>query len=495
MEILRELSSLIGLKKINKIDTLYAENESESVYTRLYHLAREYNVNNYSEDDIALEIANVPRTHKKYGMIKSRFIKKALNQIIFIDTSNDLPINTKEILTANRLAYLSRLLFSLGATKSSIYLLNKAIPILEKNELLEPLINLYKIKLTEYVINNQPKKLKQVSEKIKNYCHNLNDEINVTILYEKIGLIYNKSEILTASDYSNLNDAVSELKSLNINEKSTFDSIWKKSLLLIEFHQYNGEYTKLYDEIYLIESLLNKKAHFNHQNRKIQILSWKLEAFGYLHEVSKGNIIVYDLLLLINSINSNWFSVQRKILFFYIHTNQYEKAFEITEKITNLNEFKTYNENFKELWIMWHTYLEIYSKKEKIDELKKIKIYKVLNSVNRMTKDKLGVNTAKIIMELWYNFLTKDYDSLIDAYNAVSIYKTRYITPNKLKRTAILFDFITTSSINSFRKDDLIEKGNKALQKFEELKNSNAEKRAYEIIYEKLIEVMMGRKQ
>ncbi|MCB9096310.1 MAG: hypothetical protein H6630_01470, partial [Arcobacter sp.] len=163
---------------------------------------------------------------------------------------------------------------------------------------------------------------------------------------------------------------------------------------------------------------------------------------------------------------------------------------------TNLNEFKTYNENFKELWIMWHTYLEIYSKKEKIDELKKIKIYKVLNSVNRMTKDKLGVNTAKIIMELWYNFLTKDYDSLIDAYNAVSIYKTRYITPNKLKRTAILFDFITTSSINSFRKDDLIEKGNKALQKFEELKNSNAEKRAYEIIpYEKLIEVMMGRKQ
>lgn len=492
MEEIKEIVQFLSIKKLRRIETLNIEEEGDSVYRDFYYTL--LNEPNISEEELAQKIANTTKNDKKYGMIKSRFKKKLFNHALFLDLSENITKQTIEISNAYRNIYIATLFMNNNLRKSSYYITNKNIKTLEKYELIDLLIRAYQIKLSQSSIEYKPKKLDEYANKLIYYTKAFSIYTKTMIIYEKIGLLYSKYEILKVSDLKKLEQLVEETSILLKEKEVTFNTKWMLYSIQMEYHEYIGDYILLFNKADEIEKTLSKNPTFFYKTRKVLLYTWKLDALGNLKN-NEGNDKLINLLQKFYDKNTmGWFLIQRKLLLYYINIEEYSLAIEITENTIDSQKYSSLQPKLQEMWLLWHTYLQILNANYNQEKLATIKLAKILNSVPQISKDKLGLNTLVRTLEIIYRYLIYDDENLIETYNALLIYKSRYLKPNKLRRAQIFFDMITATSKRGFTNETTKREGEKALKRYERLKNDNPERKAYEFIpYEKLIEVMMGR--
>jgi len=491
MKILKELVFAINKKKLRPIETLNLEGDGDSVYRKFYYKIK-FSEGEIDESNIAEELCNTNPSDKKYLMVKSRFRKRLINHLFFLDYSTNLNEHSKKITEAYKYVYLAKVLNLIGAKNTSTYLINKALPVLEKYEVLEVLITAFQLKINEYSFKNNFKKIDDYSKQLMHFLYLFENESKVYILFQKSGYVFSKAEILNEKDFQALEVYVNEIKILGQQKNISFKSSWFSLLVQVEFLEYIGAYDQVIEKCKKIETILNKNPQFKTNTRIVLTQTFLLEAYGKLNYLKEGEEIVTAIKDIYVETSFNWFHVQRKILFFYVNTKQYVKALEIVNHVVSSKAFKNYNPRFKELWILWQAFIKtILLKKGEV-----LKIEKVMNSVVSMTKDHLGVNTTRQVLEIFYKFLVGREEEIIDKTNILAINKSRYLKPNKLKRASLFYDFIIKSSKSGFQNVKMQKIGTKTLNDLLVLQNSNPEKRAYEIIpYEEIIEMMLAKKK
>ncbi|MCB0536996.1 MAG: hypothetical protein KDE33_05650 [Bacteroidetes bacterium] len=492
MDEIKEVVQFLSKKKLRRIETLNLEEEGDSVYRDFYYIL--LNEPNISEEELAKKIANTSKEDKKYGMIKSRFKKRLFNHALFLELSENSTKQALEISNAYRSIYTSVLFRGNNIRKASYYIVNKTLKVIEKYELLDLLIIAYQIKLNESNFYNKPKKLNEYADKLLYYSKALSNYSNCLVIYEKASLILSKSKVLNQADLEKLNALIQDSLTVSELPEATFETKWTMFNFKMNYYEYIGDYQSIEKQITYFEKIFLKKPILFYKTRKLLLYSWKLDAFGYL-KIRKGAKSLINYLHDLYEPNSmGWYYIQRKILYYYMHTEQYVFAIDISHNVIESKKMTELNIKLQEMWLLWHTYLQILNANYNQEKLATIKLAKILNSVPQISKDKLGLNTLVRTLEIIYRYLIYDDENLIETYNALLIYKSRYLKPNKLRRAQIFFDMITATSKRGFTNETTKREGEKALKRYERLKNDNPERKAYEFIpYEKLIEVMMGR--
>ena len=496
MKVIKELIRVLDKSKLQPINVLDFSNTRMNKYKSYYDaiLNDEY----LDEDELALKFSENTVSSKKYLMFKNRFRKRLSNYVFFMDYSGvDKAINF--VSKAYRFTFMAKLLMLVGAKNGSYYFTNKSLKLAVEYELYELLLIINQIYITKYSFSNNYNKLNLEIEKQNENLIYYSNELKIEALYAKSGIIISKSEILSKINFDNYENIIFEINKLSESNKVSFKSFWLAKSCEIEYCEYIGDYKKVLQNCIELDNLLIEKPQFSYNVRKLVLATWKLEAYGALGKLEAAKTLLEELDELVKKNVSNWFHVQRKVFEFYFNTKQYEKALHLSLKVLEHEGFKSYNSRFKEIWILRNAYASLICAVLNLDSkltLKEVKIEKVLNSISSMSKDKLGVNLATIVLEIMYKYFNNDMDDLIDKYNVLMHYKIRYLKPAKLTRATIFFNFIVRTSQKGFMKDVIKKESDRALQKLSNVKNQNAEKRSYEIIpYEDIIEMMLAKKK
>lgn len=492
MEDIKEIVFFISKKKLRHIETLNMDEEGDSIYRDFYYLL--LNEPNITEEDVAKRLTNTDKKDKKYAMLKSRFKKRIYNHLLFLGLSETSTENNIIFSEAYKSTYIAKLLQINSLITPSYEIVRKNLKTLIKYQILESLITAYQIILNYQARNNQFKKFDSTKELLMKYSYAFIIEIEIQSLYEKAGILYSKSEILSYADTKKLFEIINRASEIVNDSNILFKAQWLSYVLLMEYYEYIGDVEMISKNIVEVENLLKRNKIMFFKVRKLMLFTWQLKVFGEKKLLSRGEKTIKELFKLYDKNNINSFYSYRKILDYYVVTNQYRKALDLAINTINNSSLQNIGEKNKELWLLWHTYLQMIGANYNQELLNEIKIAKVLNSVPQISKDKLGLNTLVRTLEIVYRYLVYDDENLIETYNALLIYKSRYLKPNKLRRAQIFFDMLTAVSKGGYTNQKMKQQGEKALKRYERLKNDNPERKAYEFIpYEKLIEIMMGR--
>lgn len=492
MKEIKEIVKFLSKKKLRHIETFNLDDNTTSVYRKMYYEI--LNNETITEDELADKIAGTKKSDKKYGMIKSRFKRRLFNHILFLDLAENATEVNKIISAAYKQIYVAKLLQINNLLDASHYMVKKAMPILLKQELLEPLLTAYQIKINHHSRKGQSTKVERLSEELINISKALMLQNQVFTLYEKAGLLYSKAERLNYRDANKMAEIITSLNRVIEIDNIQFKAKWTALVIINEYAVYQGDYSKFRGTLSKIKKLLKDNPHFNYKVRKLLVLTWELTLKANLNEIAEGLLLIKKIRDLYDENNLNWFFGERKILFYYISITSYSEAHSTSINVLGNNNFKLLNNKTQEMWVLWHTYLSIIKAEYDTKKLKEINLLKVLNSVSKISQDKTGLNTLVRNLEILYKYLIDDKESLIEMPNSLTIYKSRYLKPNKLRRAQIFTDFIIKSGKEGFLKGPLKINGAKAIKKLENLKNDNPEKKAFEFIpYEKLIEIMVNK--
>ena len=127
-----------------------------------------------------------------------------------------------------------------------------------------------------------------------------------------------------------------------------------------------------------------------------------------LRDFFNGKQAAEKCLKLLEEGTFNWFKYYEMYFVLCMHTEQYDQAFQIYNKIVNHRRFSFLQSNIKEIWKIYGAYLDYLIANGKVpiaEEAKsvfKFKLGKFLNETPIFSKDKRGLNIAILVIQILF---------------------------------------------------------------------------------------------
>ena len=160
----------------------------------------------------------------------------------------------------------------------------------------------------------------------------------------------------------------------------------------------------------------------------------------YTRQFGKLDTYAYQILALLEDNSFNWFRVQEILLLAALHTEEYDEAFEILQKVQNNPYLASQPPQINELWKIFEAYLWylVTIKKVNLSEAEKqqnnFRINRFVNDVPLLSKDKGGMNVSVLIIQFLFFVAQKKADECESRINAMNKYCSRYLSdPNSLR--------------------------------------------------------------
>lgn len=137
----------------------------------------------------------------------------------------------------------------------------------------------------------------------------------------------------------------------------------------------------------------------------------------------------------------NWFKSHELYFYLSMHTEQYEKAFEIINQVIQHPRFQFLPEIIKEIWSIFEHYGYYLCVIGKISANVnyKFKSTKFSNDLPKFTKDKAGMNVAIIILKIIFMIQERREAMFLDQMEAIEQYCYRHLNESETRRS---FKFI-----------------------------------------------------
>ena len=134
---------------------------------------------------------------------------------------------------------------------------------------------------------------------------------------------------------------------------------------------------------------------------------------------------------------NNWFKTLELKTVLYLHTGQYQKAFDIYDRVRKHKDKKYLQQTYQEMWLLIEAYLYFLIANGHIAplsiataDLGEFKISKFLNKMDLYGKDKEGLNIPTLIAKIILLLSEKRTDEINDYLEALNKYRQRYVGQN-----------------------------------------------------------------
>ena len=155
------------------------------------------------------------------------------------------------------------------------------------------------------------------------------------------------------------------------------------------------------------------------------------------------------------------FIAQYYLFIIYMRTSKYEEAREVLreEMAPLLEKMKQpiYDENFQ----IFNTYIQFLEQRGILDaSLKRFRIQRFLNDVPTYSKDKQGLNSSVLILQILFFLHQKNYSNIIDRVDALKQYSYRYLRKDETLRTNLFIKMLNSmvkADFNRIRTERYVE--------------------------------------
>ena len=358
MKQLIEISKIVTKKKVKKIEIFdeYSLRHRKSKFNEFYEGLMD---DKFKGDiDAADYLYGCRPTDDKYRQLKSRFRKRLLNTVFFLDVNLPSASNyDRAYFSCNKDWTLVKILQSKGAHVTAAALARQIYTVALRYSLADVIVNCARI-LREYSVQEGDEKAyDEYDDMVVRYQKVLDAELESEQLYQRTLLSYYKPRDKSHDFEHRLDEYCQRLRSME--ERFPESPVVFYNTYLV--HVYRFEMSRDYQSMLAIcdhaENYIESRPKSYQKEKSYVFQLKKMSAYLHMGDYSNGRANAEKVLATFKEGSSDWFEFMEYYFLLAMHTDNYTSAIAIFNRAIASNKYKKLPEETRFKWETFEVYL------------------------------------------------------------------------------------------------------------------------------------------
>lgn len=497
MKNLKEISKLITKQKIRKIE-IFDEKYLENADGKFHQLFEGLQNNRFRNDrEAAKYLYNGTPNEPKYRQLKSRFRRRLLNTLFFIDSSKKVVSNYERANAAcNKDWALVNILLAYHADGPAYQLAKQTLTTAKNYQITEIILGCARILKNEAALKGDINSFNEYERLFSQYTQIQKSEARSEELYQRVLINYLKQ----TAEAIDIEAFCQELLMLDEQYESAIISYNMYLVWMLRFEMAEN-YLQMLEVCERAEKELEQKTEFVIREKQIIFHTKKMLAHLHLQDYFNGKKNAETCLNSYRKGSVIWFKFMEFYLLLALHTDQYIQAVAIFNQAYYHTSFKKLSHQERDKWFLYEAYLHYLIHYLKSDQAilrqqqkKRFPINPFLKKIPDFSKEERIFEVLTLILQILLYIENKKYTTAIMLINQLKNMANRQLKQEGYLRTIQFIRLLRQLERANFNVEEL-----NNIQKF--LDALGEQPFAYrgiikdlEIIrYEKLWEMLIGR--
>lgn len=360
MKNLIEVSKILTKKKVRKIEILDSSTleGKNSKFSEFYESLAAQKFKN--DRDAASALYGCSPTHDKYRQLKSRFRKRLLNTLFFIDLN--VPGASgydRAYFTCNKDWTLVKILISNDAHLTAEYLAKQILLIAQRFRFADVIVNCSRI-LRKYAVDaGNEADFMEYDRLIKEYSSILEAEIQSEELFQQTMLSYK----VAVADVDEMSEKVLGFCESLVKLSENFDSpVVNYNMYLVWAFRYEiqRDYSAMLAVCNQAEQYIESNPDYLQEDKLAAFHLKKMTAYLHLRDFKNGKVNAEKSLQVFPEGSNTWFLFMEYYLLLAFHTDNFINAMAIFNWAKSHSKFKKQELETREKWKIYEVYLNYF---------------------------------------------------------------------------------------------------------------------------------------
>lgn len=462
MKNLIEISKIVTKRKVKKIEIFddHSLKHKNSKFNEFYEALL---ANKFKNDrDAASFLYSCSPTDAKYRQLKSRFRKRLLNTLFFLDINLPSASNyDRAYFTCNKDWTLVKILLSNDADHTASSLAKQILTTSLKFKFADIIVNCARI-LREYAADNSDSKSYEVYDQyIKEYSNVLEAEIHSEELYQRVMMSYYKPPVKGATLEENIGTYCDELVSLSESYESPLINYNMYLVWAIRYEMVQ-DFESMLSVCSRAEMYIENNPNFYQEDKLATFNLKKMSAYLHLRDYKKGKINAEKCLKTFPEGSAIWFTFMEYYLLLAIHTENYINALAIFNKAVGNNKFKKLDGTVREKWTVYEAYLNYIIEKQGAEnpillkqKRKSFRVNRFINQPILYPKEQRIFTVLMIVLQILFLIERKNFSAIAEKIERLKSYANRQLKKEEYNRAIQFIRLLQQLNKADFQLDNL----------------------------------------
>jgi hypothetical protein len=357
MKNLIEIAGIVTKKKVRKIEIFddHSLKTKNSKFNEFYEAL--LNGKFKTDRDASTFLYDCSPTDDKYRQLKSRFRKRLLNTLFFLDVNLPSTSNyDRAYYTCNKDWTLVKILLSNGAVATAADQAQQILTIALKFHFADIIVNCSSILRQYCAESDNEKDYEMYDQYIKQYSNILEAEIRSEEFYQRVIMHYYKS----ASKISELRDKIDTYCEALIGLSEMYDSpviFYNMYLVWAYRYEMSQDYEAMLEVCTKAEKYIEDHPTFYQDGKLATFQIKKMMAFLHLRDYKRGRVNAEKCLQSFPEGTDTWFTFMECYILLAMHTENFINALAIYTKAISNPKFKKLSSETREKWNVYDVIL------------------------------------------------------------------------------------------------------------------------------------------
>lgn len=441
MKNLIEISKIVTKKKVRKIEIFddYTLKHKNSKFNEFYEALM---VGKFKNDrDAASFLYGARPTDDKYRQLKSRFRKRLLNTLFFLDVN--LPSASgydRAYYSCNKDWTLVKILLANDASFTANALARQILTTALKFKFADVIVNCSRILRRNAAENEDEKAFEEYDAYIKQYSNVLDAEIRSEELFQRVIINYYKPP----SKNVNLRERIDTYCDALVGLSEIYDSpviIYNMYLVWSYRYEMLHDYEAMVEVCNKAENYIEQNPLYYQDDKAATFQLKKMSAYLHLQDFKNGKANAEKALSSFPEGTTRWFTFMEYYFLLALHTDNYINAIAIYNRATGSSKFKKMPPSEREKWSIFDVYMnyiiDTKGKDNPVLEAQRKKIFRLsrfLNDPVLYPKDQRIYTLHKVVGQILYLLEKKSYNQVNEHVERLKNYANRQMKKEEFYR-------------------------------------------------------------
>jgi len=441
MKNLIEISKIVTKKKVKKIEIFddHSLKHKNSKFNEFYEALMAGKFKN--DRDAASFLYSCSPTDDKYRQLKSRFRKRLLNTLFFLDVN--LPSTSsydRAYFSCNKDWTLVRILMSNEAPHTASSLARQILTTALKFKFADVIVNCSRILRKYCTMTGNEKDYELYDQYSKQYQNVLDAEIRSEELYQRVIMNYHKPP----SKNFNLEEKIDVYCDALVGLSEMYDSpivIYNMYLVWAYRYEMLNDYNAMLEVCKKAEKYIEENPRYYKEDMLATFQMKKMSAFLHVQDYKNGKVNAEKCLQSFPEGSDTWFDFMEYYLLLAFHTENYINALAIYKRAEGHTKFRRLMGVQKEKWMIYDIYLNYIIEAQgdknpilKMQKRKKFRLSRFLNDSVLYPKDQRVFTVLLVIAQLLFLLEKKSYSAATERIDRLKGYANRQLKKEEFFR-------------------------------------------------------------
>ncbi|MBT8219103.1 MAG: hypothetical protein KJP00_04735 [Bacteroidia bacterium] len=462
MKNLIEISKIVTKKKVRKIE-IFDDHSLRNRNSKFNEFYESLLANKFKNDrDAASALYECSPTDDKYRQLKSRFRKRLLNTLFFLDIN--LPSTSsydRAYYSCNKDWTLVKILESNHAKLTSTALAKQILTTSLKFKFADIIVDCARLLRKNSAYEGNEKGFSLYHGYIQQYTKILEADLEAEELFQRVVMIYKNALSLPEDQRSQIDDYSNQLVTLSEN----FDSpVIFFNMYLVWAYRYEllKDYHAMLEVCNQAEKYIEENPSYYRQDKLATFQLKKMSAYLHMKDYKNGKINAEKSLKSFTTGTDTWFEFMEYYFLLSIQTNNYINAMAIFNEASSHSKYKRLKTFNREKWKIYEVYLNYFLETEPSLNLaalaqkkKPFRASRFLNDPLLYPKDQRIFTVLMVIAQVLFFLDKKNYHSVTERIDRLKSYATRQLKKEEYFRAAQFIKLLQQLSKAGFQKENL----------------------------------------